>query len=79
MKLKKWLQMTDIIGTKIIIYNKEEWKLYEGFALDVPYWIADLHLVTKEENEGEPPVSYRDSLGKEYNDRPGFVITVKED
>ena len=79
MKLKKWLQMTDIIGATVIIYNEDEWKLYEGSTLSVPYWVADLHLITKEENEGEPPISFRNSLGKEYDNKPGFVITVKED
>ena len=81
MKLKKWLKYTDILGFMVVIWTKDQLEhdenepLYAGSALDIPYWIADCKLYLSEDDAA---VSYRGSLGNEYNNKPGFVICVED-
>ena len=63
----------------VIYYaGEDDMPIWEGSLLDTPWWVADLELNYEGAEDGYP-ISFRDSLGKEYNDRPGLVIIVKED
>ena len=78
MKLANWLDVTDVIGLKAVVWYEgdDEEPLWQGSLYDIPYWIAKMKLASF--NEGESPISFRDSLGKEFNDKAGVVITVTD-
>lgn len=50
---------------------------WEGSLFDTPWWVAELEL-DYEEAESHQPISFRENLGEEHNNRPGFVFWVKE-
>jgi hypothetical protein len=83
--LKK-LTLADVLhiidfSSKVIIYVRgDERPLWEGYASEIPYWIAE-SLLDFECEEGEDcfePISFRHSLGEEYKNQPGFVITIRD-
>lgn len=78
MKLSKFLKYTDFIGLSVIIYsaNGNEMPLFSGSVLDIPWWIADLKIAKPWNKKVEESISYRTSLGEEYDNKPGLVITV---
>ena len=80
MKLKKWLKYINPIGLTIIVWDidmdEKEGPIYEGSAFDLPWWIGEAK-ITKEAGNSDEPIDFRDSLGNEYNNRPGVVICVK--
>ena len=82
MKLAKWLDVTDTMLSAVryaIVYDKDfdDDPIWEGKASDIPYWVANMKLVPKEENDGEYPIDIR-CLGKDYDDAIGLIIVVKD-
>lgn len=78
MKVIDILKLMDVAGLRVVYYEDDyEDPLWEGSLFDTPYWVADLELDV-EKAEFHEPISFRSSLGKEHNNRPGFVIIVKE-
>ena len=77
--VRDFLKAVDASGCHAVFWMKGEDKepCWEGPLFDTPWWVAELKLDYKEA-EDHLPISYRDSLGIEHNDRPGFVIRVKE-
>ena len=78
MRLIDWLKMTDTSGLTIIIYlyDEQDVPAYVGTAFNIPWWIAEMYLVRKSDEEDEP-ISYRPSLGEEYDNEPGLVISLQ--
>ena len=77
MRFKDFLKMVDLCGLTLICYIKDEdFPAYTGSYLDVPWWLADYFI---DDTFEEEPISYRHSLGKEYNEKPGFVISLREE
>ena len=67
-------------GLHVVYWNGKENTddfLWEGSLDETPWWIAELKLDYKHPLD-HCPISYRDNLGAEYNNRPGFVILVEE-
>lgn len=67
-------------SSKVVIYVRgDEDPLWSGFASEVPYWIAE-SLLDFEGFEGDDyePISFRRSLGEEYKNEPGFVISIRD-
>ena len=63
---------------QVIYYvDGDEDPLWEGSLWNTPWWIANMELDIENAESGQP-VSYRNSLGKNYNDKPGLVILVKD-
>lgn len=83
MKFKDWLEVTDIIGLKVIIWTEEQLDceedepLWEGSSLDIPWYIANMK-ISKKKWDGESSISYRPSLGEDKGNKPGFVVTLKD-
>ena len=77
----EWLSAVELIGADIIVWvdgeNEDNGPLWEGSAYDFPLRLADLKLCY--EMDCEKPIEFRSSLGEDHNDRPGFVITVKDE
>ena len=78
-----FLSNIDIIGVKIIVYMYEDGEnadpIYAGSAWDTPYWVADLKLDWIHTSLDCPkPIEFRNSLGEEYNNAPGFVISCTD-
>lgn len=81
MKLRKWLKNIDPIGLTLVVWDvdvpEDEGPIYEGSAYDLPWWIGEAKISRSEDNPYDPPISFRDSLGKELNNKPGVVVTIK--
>lgn len=80
MKLIDWLKVTDIMGLKVVVWgDNDRTPLFEGSSMDIPWYIAEMKLTSPADlEEGEKPVSYRNSLdGKDG--KAGFVICVDEE
>ena len=78
MKLKKILKTIDLIGLHTLIFIEDEKDpIWEGSWMDIPWWLADMK-VNDCGDWGEKPIDYRCSLGKEYNNEPGVVISLRE-
>ena len=74
-----FLKTGDYLGLTFIVYiDGEEDPIWAGSSLDIPYWIAELELEYEGSDPLEPPISFRSSLGKEYDNKPGFVISCKD-
>lgn len=76
----EWLSAVELLGTDIVVWvngDEDHGPLWEGSAYDFPLRFADLKLCYDAE-EIERPIDFRSSLGKDHNDKPGFVITVEE-
>ena len=81
MKLLDWLQVGDFLGLTVVVWveNDENAPLWSGKYFDIPYWVADMELADSTGFDADDvPISYRDSLGEAYNNRPGLVIVVKD-
>ena len=77
MKLIDFLKIFDGCGLYVIIYiEDEEDPFWEGSILDIPWYAADMYLTKGD--WGEEPISYRSNLGKEYDNKPGLVICLKD-
>ena len=74
----------DFGGLPIVIWDVDDEgiedsdPIWEGTAYQLPYWISKLKLIKAGQNNWDEAVSYRASLGEKYNNKPGFVIVVKE-
>ena len=85
MKLSTWLKFTDTLGLTLIVWTddqiefNEEEPLYTGSSLALPWYIADMKISWKHVEMGDRPISFRNSLGEKYNNKPGFVILVGEE
>ncbi len=78
MKFIDFLKLVDFENLHLIVYiNEEEDPIWEGRQADVPYWLCDLPLDPS--SWGEESVSYRSSLGEEYDNKPGVVICLREE
>ena len=79
MKLRDWLDVTELNGLTIIIYDdvNPHSPLWAGSADDAPYWITKYKLASREDIEDYTPIDYRADLGDEYNNKAGFVIVIK--
>lgn len=78
----EWLSAAELIGTDIVVWvngDEDHGPLWEGSAYDFPLRYADLKLCYELDDPYEKPIEFRSSLGKDHNDRPGFVITVKDE
>lgn len=79
MKLKDILKVINFGGLILIVYiEEEEDPIWVGTESNVPWWLAEHQLVSPDPKWGEESIDYRNSLGKEYNDEPGFVICLKD-
>ena len=80
MKLRKWLKNVNPIGLKIVVWDKDsmvdEEPLFAGSAFDLPWWIGE-GIISKSDEDDDEPIDFRDNLGKEFNNKPGIVVTVK--
>ena len=76
MKLIDFMRLTEDLPY-LIIYEEDddENPLWEGRAFNVPWWVADLELDNSDPYS--PPISFRNSLGEDHDNKPGFVISVK--
>ena len=79
MTVRDFLKVFDCVGLKAIYYMEDDDQipLWEGSAYETPWWVAEYELA-KDDGDGGEPISYRGSLGKEYNDSPGLVFSLKE-
>ena len=79
----EWLSAVELIGADIVVWvdgdDEKNGPLWEGSAYDFPLRYADLKLCYEMEDPCEKPIEFRTSLGEDHNDRPGFVITVKDE
>ena len=78
MYLYDFLKMFDSTLPVAVYINDEEVPVYEGNLFNLPWWLVDLELNYKGA-EDHYPISYRDSFGDEYDNKPGLVIFLKED
>ena len=82
MRLIDWLiPMKHNFGIKTIIWIDEDMDdsdepLWIGDISDIPWEYVQLHFSDSELVES--PVSYRDNLGNEFGNKPGFVIILKD-
>ena len=78
----EWLCAADLIGTDIIVWvngDEEYGPLWEGSAYDFPLRYANLKLCYETEDiVCEKPIEFRQNLGKEHNNKSGFVVIVEE-
>ena len=74
-----FLKAVDALGCHAVFWMKGEDKepCWEGPLFDTPWWVAEFEL-DYEEAEDHLPISFRDSLGENHNNKPGFVFWVKE-
>jgi len=74
------LHIIDFSSTVIIYVRGDEEPIWTGYAMDVPYWIAEnlLDFECGENEDSYEPISFRHRLGEKYNNRPGFVITIRD-
>ena len=79
-KLIDWVMMTNTFVWVVYWDEEDEYSdpIWEGFVRNTPSWVLKEYEITKPSiaNDWEP-ISFRDSLGKERNNRPGFVIITK--
>ena len=74
--LGEFLRSVEIWGTPIKVWGDDtEMPLWEGRAHDCPYWVADLKL---DYSFTHPPIEYRDHMGDDGDEDPGFSIVVCE-
>lgn len=75
-----FLEAVDALGCHAAFWTRgeDEEPYWEGSLFDTPWWIARLEL-DYEEAENHQPISFRESLGEEHNNKPGFVFWVKEE
>jgi hypothetical protein len=78
--LEDALHIIDMSSTIIIYVRGDEDPLWSGFPSEIPYWIAEslLDFECEENDDSYEPISFRPSLGEKYNNRPGFVITIRD-
>lgn len=77
MKLIDFLKITDLGGLYLVIYvEDDEDPIWTGHSIDIPWWVADHKIAPS--RWGEESISYRTSLGEEYNNKPGFVIFLMD-
>ncbi len=76
-----FLKAVDALGCHAAYWMRGESEdmgpCWEGSLFDTPWWVAALEL-DYEEAECNQPISFRENLGKDHNNRPGFVFWVKE-
>lgn len=83
MRLRDWLQVTEILGLRVVIWAKDQFEhnedepLWAGSSLDVPWYFAEMK-IAEGLDDGEPAISFRHSLGKKYDNKMGFVIVLEE-
>lgn len=73
------LHIIDFSATMICYINDEETPVWEGFASNVPYWLAELPLNLDREDGEERAIDFRHSLGEKHSNKPGFVVCLKEE
>ena len=80
MKLRDILEQIDPIGD-IVIWTEDEKEdddpAYRGSILNVSWTLADCRLVTREENDGEPPIFISQYENKYGNKLPCIVANVR--
>lgn len=77
----EWLSAAELIGADIVVWvngDEDFGPLWEGSAYDFPLRYADLKLCYELDDPYEKPIEFRSSLGKDHDNRPGFVIIVKD-
>lgn len=75
------LHIIDMCSTVVIyVRGDDDHPLWSGFASEVPYWIAEslLDFECEENDDDYEPISFRRSLGEEYKNEPGFVISIRD-
>ena len=78
MKLKDILKVINFGGLILIIYiEEEEDPIWVGTESNVPWWLAD-HEINGPNVWGEEAIDFRSSLGEEHDNKPGFVISLKD-
>lgn len=79
MKLKDILKIIDFGNLILICYieDDDDIPLWEGTGFDLPWWVGELYL-SKSEFLARP-IDFRSSLGEEYDNKPGFVISLNEE
>ena len=76
MKFGDWLDVTDVGGMYFVIYcNDSEKPFWQGSYMDIPFWIAKYNLPT---SYSFSPIDYRSDLGKECDNKPGFVVILED-
>lgn len=74
----KLLSITDDIiiwQEDVYIDEHEEEQIFFGSVMDIPWYILDYYIAEPDENGA--PLSAR-CYGKEYNNRCGFILYVRE-
>ena len=77
MKFIDILHMVSFNAKLICYINEEKEPIWTGYGSQIPYWLAELELA--DSKYGEEAIDFRHSLGKEFNDEPGFVVTLKDE
>lgn len=74
------LHIIDFSSIVIIYVRGDEEPLWSGYASNIPFWIAEslLDFECEEDDDDYEPISFRPSLGEKYENRPGFVITIRD-
>ena len=79
MKLKDILKIVDFGNLILICYidDDDDIPLWEGIGYNLPWWVGEFYLSKPEFLER--PIDFRSSLGEEYDNKPGFVISLSEE
>ena len=76
MRFGDWLDVTDGVFCIVYIEDDDE-PIWSGFAYNVPWEFGKMRLQDNPEIlEGEKPIDFRNNLGSEYGNRPGFVVSL---
>ena len=78
MKLIELLRTINFGSLILIVYiEDDEDPIWTGTAFDLPWWLAD-HEINGPNVWGEEAIDFRSSLGEEHDNKPGFVISLKD-
>lgn len=81
MKVLDWIKVVDASPLKALYYvagDEEFGTIWDGSLYDTPYWVAEMELAEPEELDGYQPIEWRRDLGDDYDNKTGFIITVKD-